>query len=75
MYNQMQVPPQPRQTPTSSTPVHIQMQMQMQMQLNAQMRQTPTNPYKNFHPIDFKKQSKTMAIQYKNKIKEHINKN
>lgn len=73
MYNQMQVPPQPRQTPTSSTPVHVQMQMQMQM--NAQMRQTPTNPYKNFHPIDFKKQSKTMAIQYKNKIKEHINKN
>lgn len=32
-----------------------------------------TNPNSQKYLIDFKKQSKTMAIQYKNKIKEQIN--
>jgi hypothetical protein len=42
-----------------------------QQQALCQFKQIPANSYKN--NADFKKQSRTMAIQYKNKIKDHIN--
>lgn len=78
-------PQHPRCRPkcTTSRCLHInpdrhQHQLSSHPDANADEHPNPAdtdqpNPYKNLHHIDFKKQSKTIAIQYKNKIKEHIN--